>query len=67
MTAPAKDKAPARRLLAHYPTEAQALIAKPFWKRLEGDDADVQVEYRAKGTTDERPYGVTAAKSGGGS
>lgn len=63
MTAPAKT--PTRRLLAHYPTEAQALIAKPFWKRLEGDDADVQVEEGCRGTTDDRPWGVTANKSGG--
>lgn len=63
MTAPAK--APARRLLAHYPSDVEAVNAVPFWRRTEGEDADVQVEVGVKGTTADRPWGVTARKGGG--
>jgi hypothetical protein len=63
MTAPAK--APARRLLATYPTEAEAVARAAYWKRMEGEDADVQVEWGVKGTTPDRPWAVTAAKTGG--
>lgn len=65
MTAPAKT--PARRLLATYPTHAEAANAAVLWQRMEHADADVAVEHRCRGTTAERPWGVTANRGGGGS
>jgi hypothetical protein len=64
MTAPAK--APACRLLATYPTEAEALVRAPYWERMEGEDADVQVEPVCNPTTPDQKWGVTAAKTRGG-
>lgn len=61
----ASAKAPARRLLATYPTEVDAVSAAVFWSRTEGEAADVQVSEGGKGTTAEQPWAVTAAKTGG--
>jgi hypothetical protein len=64
MSAPAKT--PTRRLLAIYPTRVEAAFGAIYWRNTEGEGADIQVEVGVKGTTAERPWGVTAAKSGGG-
>jgi hypothetical protein len=64
MTAPAK--APARRLLATYATEVEALARADYWTRMEGKGADVQVEPVCNPTTPDQPWGVTAAKTTGG-
>jgi len=65
MSAPAK--APTRRLLATYPTKVEAAFGAIYWRNTEPTDADVQVELGVKGTTAERPWGVTAKRTGGGS
>ena len=56
-------QAPARRLLAIYPTRAVAALAAIEWV---GYGArDVAVVEGAKGTTPARPWAVTAAKTSG--
>jgi hypothetical protein len=65
MSAPAKT--PARRLLAIYPTRVEAAFGAIYWRNTEPRGADIQIETGVKGTTAERPWAVTAARSGGGS
>lgn len=64
MSAP--PKAPTRRLLAIYPTKVEAAFGAIYWRNTEPQGADVQVELGCRGTTTERPWGVTAKKPGGG-
>lgn len=62
MTAPAKI--PARRLVAKHRTYGHAKAAVDgYWKAALGEDADVRVEHGVPGTTDDRPWGITAARS----
>lgn len=65
MTAPAKT--PARRLLATYQTQVEAAAAAIWWKGPPENAKGVAVEEGCKGTDADRPFGVTANKSGGGS
>lgn len=67
VTAPATTKP--RRLLATYPTQAEAAAAAIWWKGPPERAKGVAVESGVKGTTDLRPWGVTAEKAsaGGGS
>lgn len=64
MTAPAKT--PARRLLATYPTRLEAAVGAIWWAGPPERAQGVKVEQGVRGTTSERPFGVTADKSGGG-
>ncbi len=67
MTAPAK--APTRRLLATYPTRAQAAAGAIWWAGPPEHAKGVEVTEGGKGTSPERPFAVTADKTtaGGGS
>jgi|GEM_PF-1862265 len=60
-------QAPSRRLLATYRSKVEATLGAIYWANTEPTDADVQVELGVKGTTAERPWGVTAKRTGGGS
>ena len=59
----AETKAPARRLLATYRTQPEAAFGAIYWRNTEPADADIQVEAGVKGTTAERPWGVTASRA----
>lgn len=66
MTAPTTTR---RRLLATYQTQAEAANAAIWWKGPPERAKGVAVESGVKGTTDLRPWAVTADKgsAGGGS
>jgi hypothetical protein len=67
MTAAAKT--PTRRTLATYPSQIEAATAAIWWQGPPERAKGVQVQQGVPGTTDTRPWGVTAdkARAGGGS
>jgi hypothetical protein len=58
----AKATTPTRRTLATKPTRWEASRSRDAWESLLGPLADVRVELGGPGTTDARPYAVTANK-----
>ena len=67
MTTPTRT--PARRLLATYPTQIEAATAAIWWQGPPERAKGVQVQQGVPGTTDARPWAITAdkPKTGGGS